>query len=99
MEATRHTVTMLALLAVLGTTGCVHAERPPILSPAQSAAQANLVDIRTLVPDIAEDIKYAGSENFVHRWMVTSRRSACCCVRWPPRWRMSSMNCARASCG
>jgi D-alanyl-D-alanine dipeptidase len=65
MEATRHTVTMLALLAVLGTTGCVHAERPPILSPAQSAAQANLVDIRTLVPDIAEDIKYAGSETFV----------------------------------
>jgi len=40
---------------------------PPRLSPAKTAAQANLVDIRSLVPDIAEDIKYAGSDNFVGR--------------------------------
>ena len=37
------------------------------LSPANSAAEAGLVDIRTLVPDIAEDIKYASSDNFVGR--------------------------------
>jgi len=42
-------------------------EPPPQLSPAKTAAQANLVDIRSLVPDIAEDIKYAGSDNFVGR--------------------------------
>jgi zinc D-Ala-D-Ala dipeptidase len=35
------------------------------LSPAPTAAAADLVDIRTLVPDIAEDIKYAGHDNFV----------------------------------
>ena len=42
-------------------------EPPPQLSPAKTAAQAGLVDIRSLVPDIAEDIKYAGSDNFVGR--------------------------------
>ncbi len=35
------------------------------VSDATTAAEAGLVDIRTLVPDIAEDIKYAGSDNFV----------------------------------
>lgn len=42
-------------------------EQPPRLSPAKTAAQAGLVDIRSLVPGIAEDIKYAGSDNFVGR--------------------------------
>ncbi|MEO6800363.1 MAG: M15 family metallopeptidase [Rhodanobacter sp.] len=43
------------------------AEQPQSLSPATTMAAANLVDIRTLAPDIAEDIKYAGSDNFVGR--------------------------------
>lgn len=34
------------------------------MSPATTASAANLVDIRTLVPDIEQDIKYAGSDNF-----------------------------------
>jgi len=34
-------------------------------SPARTATDAGLVDIRTRVPDIAEDIKYAGRDNFV----------------------------------
>lgn len=38
---------------------------PPTLSSATTPAQAGLVDIRSLVPDMAEDIKYAGSDNFV----------------------------------
>ena len=42
-------------------------EPPPQLSPAKTAVQAGLVDIRSLVPDVAEDIKYAGSDNFVGR--------------------------------
>ncbi|HET6805823.1 MAG TPA: M15 family metallopeptidase [Frateuria sp.] len=41
------------------------ADQPVTLSPAKTAATAGLVDIRTLVPDIAEDIKYAGHDNFV----------------------------------
>jgi D-alanyl-D-alanine dipeptidase len=41
------------------------ADATPALSPAQTAAEAGLVDIRQLVPDIAQDIKYAGSDNFV----------------------------------
>lgn len=43
------------------------AEQPVSLSPAKTAAAAHLVDIRTLVPDIHEDIKYAGHDNFVGR--------------------------------
>lgn len=43
----------------------VRADPPVQLSTAKTAAAADLVDIRTLVPDIAEDIKYAGSDNFV----------------------------------
>lgn len=42
-----------------------HADGTPVLSPATTAQQAGLVDIRQLAPDIAEDIKYAGSDNFV----------------------------------
>ena len=57
----RHLIAF-ALLVVIG--GIAHAEHPT-LSPAKTAAAANLVDIRSLVPDIAEDIKYAGSDNFV----------------------------------
>ena len=43
----------------------VHADEAVTLSPARTAAEADLVDIRTLVPDMAEDIKYAGHDNFV----------------------------------
>ena len=45
----------------------VHADGAPALSPAATAAQAGLVDVRQLAPDIAQDIKYAGSDNFVGR--------------------------------
>lgn len=43
------------------------ADQPITLSSASTAAEANLVDIRSLVPDIHEDIKYAGHDNFVGR--------------------------------
>lgn len=35
------------------------------LSPAKHAAETDLVDIASLVPDIALEIRYAGSDNFV----------------------------------
>jgi len=54
----------LALLAAAMLCGCAApAPKPPVASG--TLAQANLVDIRSLAPDIAEDIKYAGSDNFV----------------------------------
>ena len=55
---------------VLACAGCASVPTsptasPPELSTARSFAEAGLVDIRTLVPDISEQIRYAGSENFV----------------------------------
>ena len=50
-----------ALLLAVNAT----ADSTPTVSPAKTAAEAGLVDIRQLVPDIAEDIKYAGSDNFI----------------------------------
>ncbi|MGO4504544.1 MULTISPECIES: M15 family metallopeptidase [unclassified Dyella] len=52
-------------VALLALVALAHADGAPRLSPATTAAQAGLVDIRRLAPDIAEDIKYAGSDNFV----------------------------------
>jgi CubicO group peptidase (beta-lactamase class C family) len=37
---------------------------PPQLSPVNNMAAANMVDMRTLVPDIDQDIRYFGSHNF-----------------------------------
>lgn len=49
--------------------GCrsVPADAPaaPRLSPARTVAEAGLVDVRALAPDLAEDMRYAGSDNFV----------------------------------
>ena len=60
------------MVALLLVTACLlpvaaRADQPPRMSLAKTAADAGLVDIRTLVPDIAEDIHYAGSDNFVGR--------------------------------
>ena len=54
-------------LALAGLLLANHAaaDSTPVLSTATTTTQAGLVDIRLLVPDIAEDIKYAGSDNFV----------------------------------
>jgi D-alanyl-D-alanine dipeptidase len=37
----------------------------PQLSPAKTAAEAGLVDITTLIPDVIIDMRYASSNNFV----------------------------------
>src|SRR3546814_11271915 len=47
-------------------TGDCPAERGvPAVSPADDAQSAGMVDIRALVPDMAQDIRYAGSHNYV----------------------------------
>ncbi|RDI99219.1 peptidase M15 [Dyella solisilvae] len=57
------------------------ADAPPTLSSARTAAEAGLVDIRQLVPDIAEDIKYAGSDNFVGAPVDGYRAPKCLLLR------------------
>ena len=69
------------LLAAFGACAGVPAEQPPTLSPATTAEAANLVDIRSLAPDIAEDIKYAGSDNFVGRPVDGYRAPKCFLLR------------------
>ena len=51
---------LLALVACASTPATT-----PVLSSATTAAEADLVDVATLVPDIALEIRYAGSDNFV----------------------------------
>jgi D-alanyl-D-alanine dipeptidase len=60
---------LLALLFSITTSQARAADgvHPISLSPARTMTAANMVDIRSLSPDIAEDIKYAGSDNFVGR--------------------------------
>lgn len=73
---------LFALFGLLGTTsGIIHADQPTDLSPARTAEAANLVDIRSLAPDIAEDIKYAGSDNFVGRPVDGYRAPKCFLLR------------------
>ena len=52
----------MLLLVVCTTAGAVD---PPTLSPAASMDETGMVDIRTIVPGIAQDIRYFGSDNFV----------------------------------
>jgi len=59
----RCVVLPLILASVLAATAAF-ADAPPTISPAKTMAEAGMVDIRTLVPDIAENIHYAGSDNF-----------------------------------
>lgn len=61
--AVRVSAQLLACAALLAA--CASNPHAPVLSSATTPAAAGLVDIRTLLPDIAEDIRYAGNDNFV----------------------------------
>lgn len=53
---------------VLALAAAACASVPAVrVSPAATAADGGMVDIRSLVPDIALEIRYAGAENFVGR--------------------------------
>ncbi|TAA27140.1 peptidase M15 [Pseudoxanthomonas winnipegensis] len=54
-------------MAALATCGAAHAAEPVRTSPATTAAQAGLVDVTTLAPDVRRDIRYAGAHNFTGR--------------------------------
>jgi len=77
----RFTATCGLLAAMLLNIGMAHAQQKPVLSPAKTAAEADLVDIRSLVPDIAEDIKYAGNDNFMGTPADGYRGPACLLLR------------------
>ncbi|MES2858219.1 MAG: M15 family metallopeptidase [Pseudomonadota bacterium] len=54
---------------LLACTGCASTPAPATvaLSPAATMEDAGMVDIRSVVPDMGQDIRYFGSENFVGR--------------------------------
>lgn len=52
----------MVLLASCATAG---AANPPTLSPATRIEDTGMVDIHAVVPDIAQDIRYFGNDNFV----------------------------------
>lgn len=64
-------------LAFTRTHDCPPPAAKVTLSPATTAAAANLVDIRTLVPDIALDVKYAGADNFMGRPAAGYQAATC----------------------
>lgn len=55
----------LSVLLTLALAGCVSAPPRPTVSSARTAEQAGLVDVRSSIPDLDLDIRYAGSSNFV----------------------------------
>ena len=55
----------LFFVAMLALCGCAGRVTLPVVSPASTAAEVDLVDVTTLIPDIALEIRYAGSDNFV----------------------------------
>lgn len=62
-------VGLACLLMVMDAQAAEPSKLPasPTLSPATTMQEAGLVDIRQLVPDIAQEIRYFGSHNFVGR--------------------------------
>jgi CubicO group peptidase (beta-lactamase class C family) len=54
----------LALAVPAGAGDAAPADGPS-LSPARTMAEADMVDLRGLVPDLSQDIRYFGADNFV----------------------------------
>ena len=52
-------------MLLLAACGATMAADPPTLSSATTMEEAGMVDIRAVVPGIAQDIRYFGSDNFV----------------------------------
>jgi CubicO group peptidase (beta-lactamase class C family) len=74
----------LALLAglLLAATGCASAPpaTTPVLSRATTMQQAGMVDLRSVVPDISQDIRYFGKDNFVGT-RVDGYEAPCCWLK------------------
>lgn len=59
------TARQVALLVALAMSLAQAGEAPPAISTAASAAEAGMVDVQTLVPDLRVEGRYAGSDNFI----------------------------------
>ncbi|HET7301658.1 MAG TPA: M15 family metallopeptidase [Oleiagrimonas sp.] len=69
-------IVLFACVLILAT-GCAVAGTPSKVSPAKTMQAAGMVDIRSLVPDMAEDIKYAGHDNFTGAPVPGYRAAKC----------------------
>ena len=69
------TIAMVVLLA-----GCASTPVQSKLSPATDMDAAGMVDMRALVPDIAQEIRYFGSDNFVGA-PVDGYEAPCCWLK------------------
>ena len=68
------------LLASAVALEAVAAEPPPALSSARTMTEGGMVDVRTLSPKLAEDMKYAGTDNFTGA-VVEGYRAPKCFLR------------------
>ena len=69
------------MLAALTLSACASAPSTPTVSPARTAAEAGLVDVSTLIPDLDLDMRYAGSHNFVGRTIDGYEAGRCYLLR------------------
>lgn len=69
--------TCLFAIALVLAPASRAAGAPPPVSPATTMQQAGMVDIHSLVPDMAEDIKYAGTDNFTGAPVPGYRAAKC----------------------
>lgn len=67
LRACRGALLLFAACAVAVPGSALSAAATPTLSPATTPAQAGLVDVHEVAPDIALDIRYAGPDNFTGR--------------------------------
>lgn len=68
-------------IALCALAAGLPAQAPAEVSPATTMDEAGMVDIRSLVPDMAEDIKYAGSDNFTGAPVDGYRAAKCFLLR------------------
>jgi zinc D-Ala-D-Ala dipeptidase len=71
----------MPILLLAAATAAIADANPP-LSPAKTMADAGMVDVRTLAPGLAEDMKYAGTDNFTGA-VVDGYRAPKCFLRTP----------------
>jgi zinc D-Ala-D-Ala dipeptidase len=71
------------LLTLVAGGGCAPARRAVEISPAPTARAAGMIDIRSVVPDIRLDMRYAGSDNFVGARVTGYDAPKCYLLRAP----------------
>lgn len=73
----RYSFVVALCTVMLACAGGVHADTPVKVAPAKTMTRAAMVDIHSLVPDMAEDIKYAGRDNFIGAPVEGYRAAKC----------------------